>query len=63
MIEVLLDCPRCKKLSRVEREGRVEGKPVCGHGTILTPLKLPNLLQCACGTYLDDRHLAKFEPF
>lgn len=57
MLEVLLECSRCKKITRVERMQRSVTKPVCGHGTIITPSNAPNLLQCGCGAYLDDRHI------
>lgn len=59
MIEVLVDCPRCRRLSRVEPELRSIVRPVCGHGTIVTPSNVPNLLQCTCGSYLDQRHIFK----
>ena len=59
MIEVLVECPRCKRRSRIERELRSAVRPVCGHGTIITPSNAPNLLQCTCGTYLDDQHISK----
>ena len=60
MIELKLKCPNCNREFRVEREYRSAGNhPVCGHGTILTPSKQPNLMQCPCGLYLREMHTAK----
>jgi hypothetical protein len=59
MIEVQVKCHICQRRYLIERENRSLAKPVCGHGTILTPAKSPNLMQCACGQYLDDRHTAQ----
>lgn len=59
MIEVVVDCPHCGARYRVEREHRSIVNPACGHGTIVTPTGHANIIQCACGTYLDDRHVDK----
>lgn len=57
MIEVRVKCPDCHRSYRIEREYRSPVHPVCGHGTIINEQGRPNIVQCACGRYLDDQHV------